>query len=70
MTNMKEDNNTNYGLFLNVVSSLKNSQGFYSRLYNQIQKMNEEQRLELEEQINNIEPKFKDVVDVILYLEG
>lgn len=66
----KENNNTNYELFLNTVNSLKNSQGFYSRLYNQIQEMDDEQRLELEEQINNIEPKFKDVVDVILYLEG
>lgn len=70
MNYTKENNNTNYELFLNVVNSLKNSQGFYSRLYNQIQEMDDEQRLELEEQINNIEPKFKDVVDVILYLEG
>lgn len=66
----KENNNTNYELFLNTVNSLKNSQGFYSRLYNQIQEMDDEQKLKLQEQINNIEPKFKDVVDVILYLEG
>jgi hypothetical protein len=45
----KENNNTNYELFLNTINSLKNSQGFYSGLYNQLQEMDNEQKLELQE---------------------
>lgn len=48
---------------LNNIRMLSNSQGFYCRLYNDI-KDNDEALDYLEQQ------NFKDVVDLILFLEG
>jgi hypothetical protein len=59
---------SNYELFISTVESLKHSQGFYSRIAEQVNNMSDDERAELEEQLNEL-PQFKDSVDVIMYLE-
>lgn len=49
------------------IEMLSRSQGFYGRLYNAIISGNEE----AENYLDNLEEQnFKDVVDMILYIEG
>lgn len=60
---------SNYEMLLKVVNSLKYSQGFYSRLARDINEMSDEERKQLEQNINS-QPQFKDEVDVVLFLEG
>ena len=59
---------TNFKMFLHTVNTLKNSQGFYSRLARDIENWTDEERENAKEQINSL-PKFKDEVDVVLWLE-
>ena len=59
---------TNFKMFLHTVNTLSSSQGFYSRLRNTIDEWTDEQRAEAEAYINGL-PKFKDEVDVVLWLE-
>ena len=61
-TTTKEDN---YNLFYNTIKSLASSQGFYSRLAQQIDEFNDDTI----ENIKNDLPIFKDTLDVILFLE-
>lgn len=60
---------SNYEMLLKVVNSLKYSQGFYSRLARDINELSDEERKQLEQNINS-QPQFKDEVDVVLFLEG
>lgn len=60
---------SNYEMFLDCVNSLKNSQGFYSRLARDLNEMDEEDKEALKEHLNN-QPQFKDPVDVIMFIEG
>lgn len=60
---------SNYEMLLKTVNSLKYSQGFYSRLARDINEMSDEERKQLEQNINSL-PQFKDEVDVVLFLEG
>jgi len=60
---------SNFEMFKNLVETLAGSQGFYSRLQRQLNEMSEEELMEVEEQINNCGQKFKEPVDVILWLE-
>lgn len=53
---------------MGVVASLKNSQGFYSRLWANLSSMSEEELDELDEFVSK--QTFNDEVDVILFLEG
>lgn len=62
LTNEQRDN---YNLFFNTIKSLRASQGFYSRLFENITSLSENDLYEL---IVNL-PKFNDIVDVILFLE-
>ena len=60
---------TNFKMFLHTVNTLKYSQGFYSRLARDIENWTDEERASAEEQINALPIKFKDTVDVVLWLE-
>ena len=62
-------NVTNFKLFLSTVKELSNSQGFYSRLQNQINEWTEEQFNQARDYFNGLNQKFKDGVDVVLFLE-
>ena len=59
---------TNFKMFLHTVNTLSGSQGFYSRLQREINEWTDEEREQAKEQINSL-PKFKDEVDVVLWLE-
>ena len=61
-TTTKEDN---YNLFYNTIKSLASSQGFYSRLAQQIDEFD----YDTIENIKNDLPIFKDTLDVVLFLE-
>lgn len=61
-TTTKEDN---YNLFYNTIKSLASSQGFYSRLAQQIDEFDDDTI----ENIKNDLPIFKDTLGVILFLE-
>ena len=61
-TTKKEDN---YNLFYNTIKSLASSQGFYSRLAQQIDEFDSDTI----ENIKNDLPIFNDSVDVIFFLE-
>lgn len=62
MTNTKAQN---YDLFYNTIKSLSYSQGSYGRLLRDIDSLSEEDKQNL---INQL-PDFKDVVDVVLFIE-
>ena len=64
----KQDKNWNFTLFLETVNTLKTSQGFYSRLAQNLANMDDEQKESLKNYLNN-QPKFNDSVDVVLFLE-
>ena len=57
----------NCSLFMDTILTFKNSQGFYSRLYNAILEMED---FELESLIKNLkEQDFHNTLDVVLWLE-
>lgn len=56
---------------LNVIKSLANSQGFYSRLYKNILDLEENDPYSFSNLKESMENKnFKDPVDVVLYFES
>ena len=61
-TTTKEDN---YNFFYNTIKSLASSQGFYSRLAQQIDEFDSDTI----ENIKNDLPIFNDSVDVVMFLE-
>lgn len=61
---------TNWDVFYETIKSLASSQGFYSRLYSTIQSWDDNELKEKIDIVNNLDVKFKEPVDVILYLEG
>ena len=61
---------TNFKMFLHTVRTLESSQGFYSRLGQQIDNWTEEERKQAENYWNSIPKKFNSEVDVIMFLEG
>ena len=62
MTNTKTQN---YELFYNTIKSLSYSQGSYGRLLREINRLGEENKQNLVDQL----PDFKDAVDVVLFIE-
>lgn len=64
------ESKTNWDVFYETIKSLASSQGFYSRLYSTIQSWDTDELKEKIDIVNNLDVKFKDPVDVILYLEG
>lgn len=65
MTTIEQKKRNNYELFFSTIKSLSACQGFYSRLFNQLINMDEDDRIEL---TNNL-PMFKNKVDVVMWLE-
>ena len=64
-------NAKSFRMMFDTVKMLRHSQGFYSRLYNDIMEDIEYNKEDLSDFLNNSElPKFKDTVDVVMYLEG
>lgn len=64
----KIDKNWNYILFLDTINTLKSSQGFYSRLARDLNNMDDQQKEDLKNYLND-QPKFNDSLDVVLFLE-
>ena len=61
---------SNYEMFIQTVNTLKSSQGYYSRLANTIADMNDAEKTRLKSTLNNLPQKFKDSVDVVMFLES
>ena len=59
----------NYKMFVATVNTLKYSQGFYSRIARQLDEMSEDEKQKTIDYFNNLDIKFKDPVDVIMFLE-
>lgn len=59
---------TNYEILLDTVNSLKNSQGFYSRLARDLNEMTAEEKEQVKQEVNDL-PQWKDSLDCVLYLE-
>lgn len=59
---------TNYEKLFITAGTFAGSQGFYGRLLEQLENLDDDQK----EDINNIESLFsaKDTLDVVMYLEG
>lgn len=60
---------SNYDLFIQTVETLRYSQGFYSRIGNQLDSMTADEKLNLENELNNLDVQFNDTLDVVMYLE-
>lgn len=60
---------TSFEIFINTIKTLAGSQGFYTRLQNQIEDMSQEELNTLEHMINTTK-NYKDSIDVIMDLEG
>ena len=61
-----EEIGKNGRMLFNLAKKLRNSQGFYARLYNKLVGLSAEDWENLEEEL----PDFNDDIDVIMYLEG
>ena len=60
-----------FRMILETVKGLRHSQGFYSRLYSDLMEDIKYNKENISDFLNNSElPKFKDSLDVIMYLEG
>ena len=67
----KQQTKTNFEIFLDTINSLKYSQGFYSRLAQQVEefrKYEPEKLTEIENSLNEL-PQWSNNVDCIFYLE-
>lgn len=69
MSNNINELKTNFEMFLDTVNTLKNSQGFYSRLQRTIDEWTDKEREIAKEYFNNLPQKFNEPIDVILFLE-
>ena len=64
-------NAKSFRMMFDTVKSLRHSQGFYSRLHNDLMENVKYNKEDLSDFLNNSElPKFKDILDVIMFLEG
>lgn len=68
MTTTQQIRKTNYEIFTETINSLKNSQGFYSRIVRDLNKMSDEQREQVKVALNKL-PQWNDTLDCVLYLE-
>lgn len=57
---------TNFNKLFQVVKTLRCSQGFYSRYYNELINLSEDEISDIENEL----PEFFDEVDVIMFLEN
>lgn len=60
---------TNYEMLVKTVNELAPSQGLYTRLSQNLASLTEEEKQQLETELNS-KPPFKDPVDVILFIES
>lgn len=65
----KNDKDWNYTLFVSTINSLKHSNGSYGRMARDLSEMTDEAKQKLKDNLAKL-PKFKDEVDVVLYLES
>lgn len=65
----KEKQKTNWNIFKDTIYSLANSQGFYGRLKQHIESMSENELTETISRVNNLDIKFNDSLDVVMFLE-
>ena len=64
-------NTKSFRMILNTIEDLRHSQGFYGRLYASLMEDIKYNKENISDFLNNSElPKFKDSLDVIMYLEG
>ena len=64
-------NAKSFRMILETAKGLRYSQGFYSRLYNELMEDIKYNKENISDFLNNSElPKFKDSLDVVMYLEG
>lgn len=64
-------NAKSFRMMFDTIKGLSHSQGFYSRAYNNLMKKIKYNKKDLSDFLNNSElPKFKDTLDVVMYLEG
>lgn len=68
MTTIQQIQKTNYEILLDTVNSLKNSQGFYSRLARDLNEMTVEEKEQVKQGVNAL-PQWKDSLDCVMYLE-
>lgn len=66
---MQEITKTNWDVFYNTIKDLSSSQGFYSILYKEIESWDADTLKEKIDIVNNLDIKFKEPIDVVLYLE-
>jgi len=66
MTETKQK--TNYEIFVETIMSLRYSQGFYSRLAARFEELDDEQKKQVEAELN-AKPQWNDSVDCVLFLE-
>ena len=64
-------NAKSFRIMFDTIKDLRHSQGFYSRLYDAFMYNIKNNKEDLVDYLDNSElPKFKDSLDVIMYLEG
>ena len=64
-------NAKSFRIMFDTIKGLRHSQGFYSRLYSDLMENIKYNKEELVDCLKNSElPKFKDTLDVVMYLEG
>ena len=64
-------NAKSFRMVFETVKGLRHSQGFYSRLYNDLMEDIKYNKENISNFLNNSKlPKFKDSLDVVMYLEG
>ena len=64
-------NAKSFRMIFETAKSLRHSQGFYSRLYDKLMENIKYNKKELIYHLNNGKlPKFKNTLDVVMYLEG
>ena len=64
-------NAKSFRIMFDTIKDLRHSQGFYGRVYNDLMENIKYNKEDLVDYLNNSElPKFKDSLDVIMYLEG
>ena len=64
-------NSKSFRIMFETIKGLRYSQGFYSRLYTDIMEDIKYNKENISDFLNNNElPKFKDSLDVVMYLEG
>lgn len=64
-------NAKSFRMMFDTIKGLRHSQGFYTRLYASLMEEIKYNKENISDFLNNNElPKFKDTVDVVMYLEG